>query len=74
MTTEWITFDIAELEEILACMEDSDRYIHEGRKMRIIASIKQEIKIKSNPPKPLLICPQHNRQYDEGSTCRDCQL
>lgn len=36
-------FNTADLEEILACMEDSDRYIQEGRKDRIINQLKEEL-------------------------------
>lgn len=35
--------DDTELEEILACMEDSDRYIIEANKSNIIRAIKTEL-------------------------------
>lgn len=35
--------DDTELEEILACMEDSDRYINEDNKNNIIRDIKIEL-------------------------------
>lgn len=39
----WQMLDDTELEEILACMEDSDRYIHKSNKDRLIKEIKTEL-------------------------------
>lgn len=41
--TPFYTVSSPELEEILACMEDSDRYISESRKANLIKIIKQEL-------------------------------
>ena len=38
----WKCFNLDELDEILACMEDSDRYISEGLKNNIIRQINQQ--------------------------------
>ncbi len=73
MSREWYYFDTGDLEEILACMQDSDRYIHEGRKMRLVKSIEQEIEKRSKPKEELLVCPKHNRQYTKNLGCRDCK-
>lgn len=73
MSREWYYFDTADLEEILACMQDSDRYIHEGRKDKIIKSIEDELSNRSKPKEELLVCPKHHRQYTKNLGCRDCR-
>ncbi len=36
-------FNTSDLEEILACMEDSDRYIHYPRKQKLMTQIRWEL-------------------------------
>lgn len=46
---KWNNFELAELDEILACMQDSDRYISEGTKNRLISEIekrKEKLNVK----------------------------
>ena len=38
----WQCFNLDELDEILACMEDSDRYISEGLKNNVIRQINSQ--------------------------------
>lgn len=40
---QWFGFNKDELLEILACLEDSDRYIIEGQKNRMITELKERI-------------------------------
>lgn len=40
---KYAEFANCELEELVACMEDSDRYINEFRKSRLIDEIKHEL-------------------------------
>lgn len=42
--TQFEQFSVSHMEEILACMEDSDRYICEMSKNRIIKELQYELK------------------------------
>lgn len=48
MRRNWDSFNQDELEEILACMIDSDRYILEPLKIKIVDELEREITIKKN--------------------------
>ncbi|HXV39235.1 MAG TPA: hypothetical protein VD699_06675 [Nitrosopumilaceae archaeon] len=43
VTDHWLGFSKEEMLEILACMEDSDRYIFEGQKDRLIRELKSKV-------------------------------
>ena len=50
----WHCFNLDELDEILACMEDSDRYISEGLKNNIKRQINEQKSISQNQQKVII--------------------
>lgn len=47
MTRNWTSFDLLDLKEILACLNDSDRYIVLSTKTRIIEELEHEIELRN---------------------------